>query len=131
MRSTISLLVILWVIVFSGCSSNGHGSGELAGHVDIGPLQPVARVGEPEPTPPPELYAAWQIVVLTKNGNKEIARAIINSLGDYQVQLSAGSYMVTSKPTNGGGFGTQQIYPVEIYMGKVTRLDLKIDTGIR
>jgi hypothetical protein len=131
MRSITYLFVILGIIFAAGCSSSAQASGTLAGHVDIGPLQPVERVGEPEPTPSPAVYAAWQIVVLSEDGKREIARAIIDSGGDYQVLLSVGTYKVTAKPTRGGGLGGQQIHIVEILKGSTTHLDVEIDTGIR
>jgi hypothetical protein len=131
MRSTIILIVTLGIMMLAGCSSKGQGMGTLAGHVDIGPLQPVVHVGEPEPTPSPEVYAAWQIVILTENGNREIAIADIDSNGNYQVLLSVGTFMVTAKPLNVKGFSAQQAYPVEILKGKTTQLDIRIDTGIR
>jgi hypothetical protein len=131
MRSIMILSLSLGIIALAGCSSDRQETGTLTGHVDIGPLQPVARVGEPEPTPSPEVYAAWQIIVLTKDGKKEIARANIDSSGNYQVLLFIGTYMVTAKPVHGGGLGAQQIHLVEIQKGSATQLDVEIDTGIR
>jgi hypothetical protein len=131
MRSITNIFVILGIILAAGCSSSVQAGGTLAGHVDIGPLQPVVRVGEPEPTPSPAVYAAWKIVVLSEDGKREIARAVIDSRGDYQVILSVGTYKVTAKPTNGGGLGSQQIHIVKILKGKTTSLDVGIDTGIR
>jgi hypothetical protein len=125
------LIVALGIMMLTSCSSKGQGRGTLAGHVDIGPLQPVARAGEPEPTPSPEVYGAWQIVVFNETGKREITQAIINSSGDYQVQLSMGTYKVTAEPISGGGLGQHQIYVVEIQNESVTKLDLEIDTGIR
>jgi len=37
----------------------------LTGHVSIGPLTPVERVGVLSPTPAPEVYAARSINILT------------------------------------------------------------------
>jgi hypothetical protein len=129
----IQLIVFLLVIVFmsAGCSNGNQASGTLTGHVDIGPLQPISRVGQPEPTPSPEMYAAWQIVVLAENGKREIARAGINSKGNYQIQLPAGKYNVTAKPVNGAGVGGQQEHSVGINKGETIHLDISIDTGIR
>jgi hypothetical protein len=131
MRSTMVLIVALGIMMLTSCSSKGQGSGILAGHIDIGPLQPVARAGEPEPTPSPEVYGAWQIVVFNETGKREITQAIINSSGDYQVQLSMGTYKVTAEPISGGGLGHQQIFTIEIIRNKTTQLDIAIDTGIR
>jgi len=95
-------------------------------------LTPVIREGEPEPTPAPELYAAWKILVFTEDGRREITRIDINSAGDYQMLLPAGTYLVRAKETNnGGGIGSQQDYYVEIVEGRTTQLDVDIDTGIR
>jgi hypothetical protein len=106
--------------------------GTLEGHVTIGPLQPVQREGDPEPTPSPETYAAWQIVVYTEDGEREIGRADIDAQGNYQITLLVGVYVVTAEPTSGrGGPGGSQVHNVEITSGRVTRLDLDIDTGIR
>jgi hypothetical protein len=126
------VLFIAWMIVIAGCSSVGHEEGALSGHVTIGPLVPILREGEKEPTPSPEVYAAWQIVVYTESMQQEIARADIDSAGNYWIALPAGTYIVTAKPTGGeGGPGGSLAYYVEITRGRATRLDLDIDTGIR
>ena len=125
-------LLLAYVIVIASCARPGHPEGTLSGHVTIGPLQPVVREGEAEPTPSPEVYAAWQIVVYTRDMRQEIARADIDDTGDYWIVLPASTYAVTAEPTRGGGGpGGSQVHSVEIAADKVTTLDLDIDTGIR
>lgn len=131
MRNQTFLFLSVIVFGLAGCSTGNQAIGMLAGHVDIGPLLPVSRVGQPEPTPSPEMYAAWKIVVFSENGKREMARANINSVGDYQIQLPTGKYMITAKPVNGVGLGGQQPLPVEIIMDETIHLDISIDTGIR
>jgi hypothetical protein len=125
--------LLLTVEIFSAtsCSSDGMGTGVLEGHVDIGPLQPVARVGEPEPTPSAQVYAEWRIVVFSEDGQREVASGEINSAGMYQIPLPTGVYMVEGKPASGSGLMGQRKQPVEIFKGETTLLDISIDTGIR
>ena len=126
------LLLTALVISIASCTLFEPKKGTLSGHVTIGPLVPVLREGEAEPTPSPEVYAAWQIVIFTEDMQREIARANIDSSGNYQVALPASTYMVTAEPTSGGGGpGGSDVYSVEITKDKVTYLDLDIDTGIR
>jgi len=126
------VLLIAWTIIITGCSLVSREEGTLSGHVTIGPLVPVLREGEIEPTPSPEVYAAWQIVVYTEDMRREVARAHIDPAGNYQIALPAATYMVTAGPAGGGGGpGGSPVYFVEIHQGRVTRLDLDIDTGIR
>jgi len=126
-RASLAVLIVIAV----GCTFANREQGTLSGSVTIGPLQPVLREGETPPTPSPEVYAAWQIVVNSEDG-QEIARADIDPTGDYQVTLSPGTYMVTAEPTDGrGGPGGSPMYRIEINRDMVTRLDLDIDTGIR
>ena len=56
-------LFMVWVVIVAGCSVASREEGTLSGRVTIGPLRPVLRDGEIEPTPSPEVYAAWQVVV--------------------------------------------------------------------
>ena len=127
-RASLAVLII----VVAGCSLANHEEGTLSGHVTIGPLQPVLREGETPPTPSPQVYAAWQIVIYGEDGRKEIARTDVDPTGDYRVTLSLGTYMVTAKPADGrSGPGGSLTYYAEINRDKVTRLDLDIDTGIR
>ena len=108
-------LIIIWVLFAVGCSLPSGNVGELAGQVTIGPLQPVHRAGEIEPTPSPEVYAAWQVVVYTKDMQREIARTDINPEGYYQIVLPVSSYSVTAEPVNNnGGPGGSEVHFVEI-----------------
>jgi len=105
-------------------------TGILQGHVTIGPLVPVQRVGIPDPTPAPEVYAARQMVIFSADGRNEIARADISPQGNYSIELPAGDYTVD---INRLGIDFAAGFPatVNIHPDQTTVLDVDIDTGIR
>ncbi len=117
-------------ILISACQVTPAPEGILKGHVSIGPIQPVIREGVPEPTPNPEMYAARQIVIFDQIGRKEIIRATINAVGDYEVRLPSGIYTVDISHS-GIDFAKGLPTQVEIRPNEITYLDIAIDTGIR
>ena len=128
--TTIRRLLIVLTILAAACTPAPQSTGTLRGHVTIGPLVPVVREGEPEPTPAPKVYAARQIVVYAEDGRTEAVRAQIGPDGDYQAALPAGTYVID---INRIGIDHADGLPktVEIVDSQVTHLDVDIDTGIR
>ena len=122
------LLALTFVII--SCAPGPQETGTLEGHVTIGPLVPVMREGEPEPTPAPEVYAGRQIVIYAQDGRTEITRVQIDAEGNYRVTLPVGTYVVDINRI-GIDRGIDLPKTVEIVSGQVTRLDVEIDTGIR
>jgi hypothetical protein len=124
------LIMVLAGLLISGCTLGPKEYGTLEGQVSIGPLQPVVRVGEPEPTPNPEVYAAREIVIFKANGKTEVTRVKIDPNGKYQVELPVGTYVVD---INHLGIDSAAALPQEIVItsNTVTILDIDIDTGIR
>ena len=124
------LLLLALILLIASCAPTPTQTGVLEGHVTIGPLVPVVREGEPEPTPAPEVYASRQIVIYAQDGRTEVARVQIDPRGDYRVELAVGTYVVD---INYVGIDTAKELPksVQIRAGKITRLDVDIDTGIR
>jgi len=123
------VLVALTFVIIS-CAPGPQETGTLEGHVTIGPLVPVVREGEPEPTPAPEVYASRQIVIYAQDGRTEITRVQIDAKGNYRVTLPVGTYVVDINRI-GIDRGIDLPKTVEIVSGQVTRLDVEIDTGIR
>jgi hypothetical protein len=124
------LLVVVALLPLCACSLDPTQTGILEGHVTIGPLVPVVREGEAEPTPSPEVYAARQIVIFREDGKTEVARLAIDSNGDYRTSLPVGTYWVDINHTgvdSAAGLPSQ----VVIVHQEVTHLDIDIDTGIR
>ena len=121
-------LLTALTLLLAACTPAAQGM--LEGHVTIGPLVPVVREGEPEPTPALEVYAARQIVVYAEDGCIEIERAQIDPDGNYRVELPPGDYVVD---INRIGIDRADGFPkrVEILSEGVTHLDVDIDTGIR
>ena len=125
------------VILLSACrpspllhTDEREKGGTLEGHVTLGPMLPAIREGMVEPTPAPEAYAARQVVIYGRNGRTEVARAQIDAQGNYRMALPAGTYVVD---INHAGIdrGVNLPQEVKIFDGRVTQLDIKIDTGIR
>ncbi len=124
-----TIFLLLFILLFA-CKVVQAPDGILKGHVSIGPIQPVIREGVPEVTPNPEMYATRQIVIFDQSGRKEIVRASINAVGDYEARLPAGIYTVDISHS-GIDFAKGLPAQVEIRPNEVTHLDIAIDTGIR
>lgn len=124
------LQIILVSLLVAACTPMPQASGILRGHVTIGPLVPVQREGEPDPTPAPEVYAARQIVIYKTIGKTEVARVEIDTQGNYEIILPVGTYFVD---INRIGIDSAAGFPVEvdIIADQITILDVDIDTGIR
>ena len=125
-----STLFLLGLLTIFACSERPQVFGTLEGHVTIGPLVPVVREGESEPTPAPEVYAAREIVVFEENGKTVFIRLGIDANGNYRAELPVGIYVID---INHIGIDSAADLPkkIEITEQGVARLDIDIDTGIR
>jgi hypothetical protein len=124
------LFTTMLILLVSACTAVVHETGTLQGHVTIGPMLPAMREGLTEPTPAPEAYAVRQIVIYAENGKREIARAQIDSDGNYEIELPAGTYVVDINHA-GVDRGIDLPQTVGIVSAQITRLDVIIDTGVR
>lgn len=91
----------------------------LRGHVTIGPLTPVCRVGTP-------CTGAAKHVTLSFRHVFRVWKATTDGSGNYRVALGPGSYVLTA---NRG----RSVRPtvVAVVAGRVRVVNLAIDTGIR
>ena len=123
-------IILAIALILCSCMPTPKRFGTLEGHVTIGPLSPVVRVGEPEPTPSPEIYRDREIVIYLKDGKTEFARLKLDDQGNYRAELPVGTYVVD---INHLGIDMSKDLPkvIEIREGEITSLDIDIDTGIR
>lgn len=134
MRNLFRLVLVL-LLTQTACQGLGGlpqliPPGVLQGHVDIGPLSPVQRIGVPPPTVPPEVYAARQVVIYKEDGQTELTRLKLDANGNYRVQLAPGNYVVGMARV---GIDRARGLPANITISSnvTTTLDISVDTGIR
>jgi hypothetical protein len=98
--------------------------GVLSGRVMRGPVTPVCVAEQPCDEP-----AADVTLVFTRNG-AAVGRAVTNAFGQYRVRLPAGWYAIRRSVS---GSPDRKLTPnrARVYAGRVTRVDLSVDTGIR
>lgn len=123
----------------SASPSPAAGMGILSGHVTVGPICPVERVGQPCPVPP-EAYTSRLVGIFTQNMGmtpgsgqttaKLIASQHLDANGNYKFDLEPGTYDVKAS-----GMIVNQLTSLEgivtIKNGEITTLNFSIDTGIR
>lgn len=100
--------------------------GTLIGMVTRGPVSPVERNDTPTHSEP---ASDIKLVILTLPG-QEITSVLTDSEGKYSVSLPPDSYRV-EMPSLTRGFSKNLPATVTIYEGEETRLNVRIDTGIR
>jgi hypothetical protein len=78
-----------------------------------------------------ENYADYPLIILSRDGEKEIARVTADESGKYRVALPPGNYVldVQGRRPKGHVRGKQQ--PFTIISNETVRVDMSIDTGIR
>ncbi len=121
---------ILFVLVGSAAGSDPAPPGFVEGHVKIFPLSDVNLKddGNPAKTITEAPYAEYPLLVLTRDGKKEITRVTADRNGNYRVELPSGDYILDvgartpkrPKPR-----------PFTVVSRQTVRIDMTIDTGIR
>jgi hypothetical protein len=101
--------------------------GYLAGHVDIGPICPVERPGEPCNVPP-EVYTSREVVVYTSDKVTVKERIHLDSDGNYKMAIGPGNYFIQIVPA---GIGEGEKKPVTVNSFETMIVNFDIDTGIR
>jgi hypothetical protein len=102
-------------------------TGAVAGQVTRGPTAPAERAGGPP---------AWQPVpgakiVIYGAGSQEAATVVTDPQGRYRAALPAGRYRVDMPVLPGRAFTKDLPAWVTVAPGQETRLDIRLDTGLR
>ena len=110
-----------------GATPPAAGMGALSGSVIRWPMSPVQGPG----LPPAAAPAAGVKLVVYGPGRQEIATVLTDQAGHYRLNLPPGSYLIEMAPVKGRGFTKDLPATVTITQGQETRLNIRIDTGIR
>jgi len=108
--------------------------GTLKGHVNIGPITPVERVGQRQ-TVPPSWYKPF--IVLIQRGDKMkmsmVAKRLkVSSTGDFSTHLAPGLYWVQlARDDNQPSYRPLPRVQVPIRANQTSLITLRVDTGIR
>ena len=100
----------------------------VRGVVLEGPIMPVSRPGVPNSRPLPGAI----ISVQPPGGGPEVARQTADAMGQFQIALAPGAYLIVPLPPEPGQVFPRGI-PQEVIVppGQVLDLTLMMDTGIR
>ncbi len=122
-----SCLVVLAGLVSLPGGSQAAGMGTLTGHVTLGPVSPVQRPG----IQPAQLPASGVKLLIFGPARQEIAAVATDADGQFRCDLPPGDYLVEMVPRKGKEFTKDLPATVTINPGQETRLDIRLDTGIR
>lgn len=122
--SLISSLII-------GMSLANGPTGAIKGHIEIGPLSPVQRVGEKQHVPPAMYKGLMVQMSKLKTYSSKALIATVDKSGHFEFKkVVPGSYrlQIIFPPTN-----SMKADPITVQVqgGKPTTAKLRVDTGIR
>jgi hypothetical protein len=78
-----------------------------------------------------ENYADYPLIILSRDGEKEIARVTADESGKYRVALPPGNYVLDVQGRRPKGHVRAKQQPFTIISNETVRVDMSIDTGIR
>jgi hypothetical protein len=70
------------------------------------------------------------LLILSKDGRKEVARIAADENGDYRITLPPGDYILDAKGRAPQGIRAKP-HPFTVVSQQTVRVDMEIDTGIR
>jgi len=122
----------LFFTLASGIASlKAEPPGSLEGHLKILSLKEV-ELAEASPSKgTAENYAEYPLIILSKAGQKEIARLTADQDGNYHVSLPPGDYILDTPGRMPKGHLRAKPQPFTIVSNQTVRVDMNIDTGVR
>lgn len=108
--------------------AQGEQMGFLEGSISIGPLCPVESIPpDPQCQPTQETFNAWKMGIWKSDKLIGYVEPSVN--GAYKMELRPGTYTVDFIQPQFGGANLPAT--VQINPGRISKLDINIDTGIR
>ena len=83
----------------------------------------------PRPAVAPETYAKYPLIVLSQDGEKEIARIIPDESGHYRVALPPGAYVLDVQDRGAKGVRAKP-QPFTVVSNQTVRADMNIFRGL-
>ena len=132
-------IMILKRLVIAGCvflpllairAGDAAKPGFLEGHLKIISLKEVELAGGSPAKFTAENYAEYPLIVLNKDGQKEVARLTPDREGNYRGSLPPGDYVLDVKGRRPGGVRAKP-QPFTVVSDQIVRIDMAIDLGIR
>jgi hypothetical protein len=121
---------VFFILASGTASLNAEPPGSLEGHLKIVSPKEV-ELAEPSPSKgTAENYADYPLIILSKAGQKEIARITADRDGNYRVALPPGDYILDVQG-RGRGRGRAKPQPFTVSSNQTVRVDMDIDTGVR
>ena len=96
MSSVLNILIVATSLVVAGIApSNAEQTGFIEGHLKIiSPREVEPSDAMPRQTVTAERYAEYPLIILSQDGQKEIARVTADGNGNYRAALPAGNYIL-------------------------------------
>jgi hypothetical protein len=120
-------------LVTIACAASDR-SGFLEGHLKIVSLKEVELADENSPAVTPKAYdqnySEYPLIILSRDGKKEIAQVTADKDGSYRIPLPPGDYVLDLKG-RGHGLVRAKPQPFTVTPNQTVHVDMDIDTGIR
>jgi hypothetical protein len=127
-----SLIGCFLFLILLSCTraSNAAAPGFLEGHLKIVSLKEVQPAEASPSKTTAENYAEYPLIILSKDGKKEIARVTADKDGSYRIALPPGDYILDVQGRRPGGIRAKP-QPFTVVSNQTVHVDMDIDTGIR
>ena len=129
-RNAFVASVIVLMAIGGAPSSDAAERGVLQGHLTITSLKPVER-GDATPSKGAAAdYAAYPLLILSKDGKTTIREIAADKDGNYRVSLAPGDYVLDAK-----GRAPRRVRAKRksftVISDQTVRVDFDLDTGVR
>ena len=133
MSSLLKYLVSACVLLIIACRAliGAAPPGFVEGHLKIVSPKEVELADETPSKITAENYADYPLIILSRDGEKEIARVTADESGKYRVALPPGNYVLDVQGRRPKGHVRAKQQPFTIISNQTVRVDMSIDTSIR
>ena len=121
---------VFLILVGRSAANDAVPPGFVEGHLKMVSLKPVELADGNVEKGTAENYAEYPLIILSQDGQKEIARITADKNGNYRVALPPGDYILD---VQGRGPGHVRAKPQRftVVSKQTVRVDMDMDTGVR
>ena len=119
-----------FLLLASSASVDAAPPGFVEGHLKIISPKEVELADGNAPTVTAETYGEYPLIILSRDGKKEIARVTADGNGNYRTALPPGDYVLDVQ-RRGRGHVRAKPQRFTVVSTRTVRVDMDIDTGVR